>query len=125
MSESEPTKDGEEIKRKLDAFIQGGKLQDIFKDQERLAIVKLQRYGNSLVLPYEDAVKFIQTLHKAQEIEVDYNDKISFPEKTELLDVGFKVIDAVKFNRAKVANFLKIDGNALETYLNNSEELPF
>lgn len=130
MADSEKEKlitEHPEIKERLDAFIQSGKLQDIFKSQEKLAIVQMSRYGKALVLPYDQAVDFIRTLHQAEEVEVDYNNKISFPEKVELLDVGFKVIDATRYNRAKLAKFLKIDGDAMDTYLNGEkiEDVPF
>lgn len=117
-----------DIKHKLDVFLQSGKLQDLFKDREKLAVVRLSQYGRGLVLPYDDAISFIKTLHKAEEVESSYSGKLSFPDKAELLDVSFKVIDAMAFNRAKVANFLGIDRDSLETYLNGSsheEEVPF
>ena len=119
----------EDIKNKLDVFIQSATLQDMFKEQKRLAVIKMAGYGKALVMPYEQAVEFIKTLHRAEEVDVSYGNKITFPKQSELLDVTFKVIDEKRYNRAKVAYHLGIDGDALDTYLNGTmpeeEELPF
>jgi hypothetical protein len=116
--------DAEEIKRKVDLFIQSGKLQEILDTKERLAVIKLSHYGKGLVMPYEQAIEFIKILHQAEEVEIDYKNKIVFTDDSGLLDVTFKVVDIIKFNRAKISHALGIDSTALNNYLHD-EEIPF